>query len=233
VNLEQKGFEAVLPNAVLFYGPSGTGKTTIGKAVAEESGSRFIKMPLLLNNKAVVAKLIEKAELAEKNFKTDKRRTLIQINEFETLASKESGLTDKLKDFMKDCSKKYHCTLLLTTNNPSLIDQSLLTEDICPVKIPMGPANKEDTKAILQYYLNDKDIKDIDYDVLTNAIMKVQPNQAYSNSQIKKMAEDYIELNKGKTLTQQGLLCYINKKVPQLSKADLEKFKAAERKYSN
>lgn len=68
----------------MFYGPTGTGKTSIGVPLAQTTGSKFIQKGRIPRNTDVEALyhwLQSKAEEAEKLYKEKGRHTIIQINE--------------------------------------------------------------------------------------------------------------------------------------------------------
>lgn len=178
--------EEEVPNILLFYGPSGSGKTEIGKAIAEDTGSRFRVIKLGMGNENKTLTMIKKQmEQAEEAYQKDRRYTAIQMNEFDDFLDDNPKLLDEFLDFTQNCAKKYHTTLFLTTNNPLSINKQIL--NFADVTVPMGAGKKEDIKGIVQYYVNNKEIAGYNLDEITEEFEKVKPDYAYSNAQIEKI----------------------------------------------
>lgn len=178
--------EEEIPNILLFYGPSGSGKTEIGKAIAEDTGSKFRVIKLGMGNENKTLTMIRKQmEQAEEAYQMDKRYTAIQLNEFDDFLDDNPQLLDEFLNLTKNCAKKYHTTLFLTTNNPLSINKQIL--NLTDVTVPMGAGKKEDIKGIVQYYVNNREIAGYNLDEITEEFEKVKPDYAYSNAQIEEI----------------------------------------------
>jgi len=242
IALERIGKTADVPGGILFFGPQGNGKTTFAEAFAGQLGCRLIKISPELNAKTNWNNLEKVAKQAQELFQQDGTRTVILINEFDNFASNDSknglkkvldaispaGVGDinvKLKKFIEECSKKYHCTVFATTNFPERISSELLGSGEF-YKAGLPPANIADASAVLRHYAEDFAEAGINYDELAEQILKNQPNEAFSNSKIKSVVMDLIKADKNKTrkITQEELRKSIESKGADISKQDLELF---------
>lgn len=181
---ERNGGKVKVPGGVIFFGPKGNGKTKFAEAFASQFDCELVK----ISPAEGFEKLKEEAKFAQKRFKNGRKRTIILMNEFEGFAPKDSSKTQKVKEFMKDCSDKYHCTLFVSSNFPDKIDESLLKGEIF-YKVAIPPANKENAAAILKHYAEEYADKDLNYDNLATSITQMQPKEAFSNGKIKSAVE--------------------------------------------
>lgn len=178
---------ANVPNAILFYGPTGCGKTSFAKALGEQSltNVKIINASAETeNNKEILKRIIDCAEQSKKDYaeSKDKTRTIIVINEFEYIAYPESDIIEELKEVIKDCSNKYKCTFFLTSNNPQDIDESFLSKDITPCKVALGFADKETAREIIEGYQKDTKSPIFNIDAIIDELFS--KNGFYSNAQI-------------------------------------------------
>ncbi len=205
----------------MFYGPFGNGKTTLAQALAQQVGIPVISVDHCSTNEET----IEKIENIAKNAK---ERTAILLDELDILAPKDSRTNGRLKQLMDKISSEYGCTLFATTNYPENIDRALLRDGRF-IKLGIPPADKENTKAVIEYYVKQsKNLSsDIDYNELANIVVKSQPNEAYSNDRIREIIQRISEeaIKTGKILTQKDLLDAINKSYPDIKEEDMDLFR--------
>ena len=149
---------ANVPNALLFFGPTGCGKTFFASALAEQTLSNVVNIDASKNfdyeqtfNEIKAA--AEKAKEDYEQSKDEKKRTIIIINEFDYIANPDSPILDKLKEFMASCSDKYKCTLFLTTNYPFDIDESITDDKITTAKFGISYADKATANKIIKGFL--------------------------------------------------------------------------------
>lgn len=214
----------IVPSTIMFYGPSGMGKTALGMAIAEDCGTRFITHNIGFSNpEKWLSKLNDKLKSATDLYKTTGRRTIIQINEIDDLANCQK-ITDDLAEIFTNSAKKYGCTFLLTTNNPLSVVSKIKqkTELFVPVDIP----TEEDIKEIIKIYLNKKEIKNFDIDEIANAFYTGQNEAIYSNAQI----ENIITRLLPPKCTQKEFLAIIKETNPCVSKEVIEKFNVEKEK---
>ena len=151
----EKRFSAnlnVVPNVVLFFGPTGVGKSTISQAVAEQTISNLEIIKVGKQSPATVIKRLheigQESKRAYENSGRDKKRTMVILDETNEMQfSWTPEHFRQLNEFLQDCSSKHKCTVFLTTNHPLDLEPELLSEDITPLKIPVPPPTKDDIKA--------------------------------------------------------------------------------------
>ncbi len=171
-----------VPNIVLFYGPSNNGKTTFAQALAEQSLSNIVTVSGGEDDAMELIKDYAEESLKNYNESTDKKRTIIVVNEAELLANECSFDIEKFKNFIKDCSSKYKCTLFLTSNTPLFIDNDILAQT--NFKVPVGTADRKTCKEIIVDNFNTLNIKpEGNIDNLVNAFF-VNPEKFYANGDI-------------------------------------------------
>lgn len=186
-----------IPNAILFYGPTGCGKTTFAKALAEETDCSFIEMKIRGRKQSdkedtFIENIEEKLALAQEKFLKTNKRTIILIDEFDRFFDKKSTSKDfvqYLKSLMECCSKENHVTLFLNTNDPLKIPEPLRNAHRTGIIVTLDPPNKDNMKAVLKYYLRDANQNDIDYDRIISKLTETYPDEVYSNSHLKKMMD--------------------------------------------
>jgi cell division protease FtsH len=194
--------KAKIPNVILFYGPTGTGKSSFTKAVAEQTYANIekIEKPSGLLNREEKLELImtQLKEFGAKSKKIyedsgqDKTRTVIILDECNSIITKKNKKVDDFINFLKNCSDEYKCTVLLTTNHPQDLHSDLLNKEVTPLKIPLGPPDLEDTKAVLEKIFN-REIKPI-FD-FSNVAQKLHsnPDMIYTNRDIDRICMKIFE----------------------------------------
>lgn len=230
IQKEEKGEKASVPGAVLFFGPTGNGKTAFAKAFANETGCKLVPMRLNINkqNKYELFEtaLVKKAYNAEENFKNTGKRTILFIDEFTKVGNEQSPIRKFLGKFLETCSEKYHCTVFAATNDPLNIKLPLTgNKSVFPYIISLDPPNKVNKTKILQHYLKDRLPENTNYDEIASHMENIEAKTGskFNIAQIK----EGMESGQEKDLSIEEVYKQIDSMTPAIDQASQEKYNNA------
>lgn len=133
-------------SSVIFYGPSGTGKTTLAKVIANVTSAQFCQINATISGKKEMAEIIEQAKM---NLAAYGKKTILFIDEIHRFNKAQ-------QDFLLPYVEDGTVTLVgATTENPyfevngALISRSTIYE--------LKPLDRQDVKTIILRAVTDKD----------------------------------------------------------------------------
>ena len=224
---ERSGHPANVPGGILFYGPQGNGKTLFANAFAEQLDCHKASIVLDVDEVANMTQLKKILEKAEEDYNADGRRTIIIIDEFDDFVMKHSRAESQLKSIMDNISQGYHATIFATTNFPEKLDDILIRAGRFDIKVPIAPADAEDTAEIVKFYAGDFADESVKYDEIAAEFLKCRPDEAYSNAKIESIIKSVISearaMGKNK-ISAKDLFAKIRESGADISKEAMSKF---------
>jgi len=133
-------------SSLVFFGPPGTGKTTLAFVIANETRSHFDALNAVVSNVAEIRKSIDRAK---KHFEIDQRKTILFIDEIHRFNKAQQDV------LMPDVEKGNPILIGATTHNPffsivsALLSRSLVFE--------LKPLESEDLKILLRRAASDRE----------------------------------------------------------------------------
>ena len=151
------GEKVDVPNAILFYGVTGVGKSTFALALAEQMMANIINIQCdsFDDENEQMAKILQAANKSKEVYETsgeEKQRSFLIIDEANELVE-----NNKFAQFLKDCSKKYKCTVFMTTNHPFDIPSSVL--DSIPLTVGLEPPDEQNLRIFVKKFITRAKIK--------------------------------------------------------------------------
>jgi transitional endoplasmic reticulum ATPase len=148
------------PKGILLFGPPGTGKTMLAKAVATESGANFIAV----RGPEILSKWVGESEKAIREIFRKARQaapTVIFFDEIDAIApirglSVDSGVTERIVNQllaeMDGIEKLENVVVIAATNRPDILDPALLRPGRFDRLIYVPPPDKSARVEILKVH---------------------------------------------------------------------------------
>jgi transitional endoplasmic reticulum ATPase len=159
------------PRGVLLFGPPGTGKTMLAKAVATESRANFIS----IKGPEVLSKWVGDSEKAVREIFKKARQVapcIVFLDEIDSLAPKRSissqnhvseRLVNQILTSMDGIEEMNGVIVLAATNRPDMLDPALLRTGRFDRLLFIGPPGPEERVAILRIHTKGMPLKkDVD-----------------------------------------------------------------------
>jgi transitional endoplasmic reticulum ATPase len=235
------------PKGILLFGPPGTGKTMLAKAVATESEANFIS----IRGPELFSRYVGESERAvRETFRKAKQATpaIVFFDEFDSIAptrgaSSDSGVTERVVsqiltelDGMEELK---NVVIIAATNRPDIVDPALLRPGRFDRLIYIAPPDVEARESIFNIHLNEKPMaNDVDIKELAEI------TEGYVGADIEAICREssmlalreFVSLGLDRELLEEQIKDLVIKKIhleraierirPTASKSKLEKFEA-------
>ncbi|MHB1507753.1 MAG: VCP-like ATPase [Cuniculiplasma sp.] len=172
-----KRFGIRSPKGFLLYGPPGSGKTLLAKAVANESNANFISV----KGPEVLSKWVGESEKAVREiFKKAKQvaPTIVFLDEIDSIAPKrggygDSGVTERIVNqlltSLDGVEVLQGVVVIGATNRPDILDNALIRAGRFDKMIYIPPPDKETRMKILEVHTKNMPLeKDVDLEKLSD-----------------------------------------------------------------
>ncbi len=155
---------------VLLYGPQGTGKTLLAKAVATESEANFIS----IKGPEIMSKWVGESEKAIREIFKKARQSspcIVFLDEIDSIAPRRgantnSGVTDRIVNqlltSMDGMDALEGVVVIAATNRPDIVDPALLRPGRFDRLIYIGPPDEESRFKILKIHTSKMPLENVD-----------------------------------------------------------------------
>ena len=172
-----KRFGIRSPKGFLLYGPPGSGKTLLAKAVANESNANFISV----KGPEVLSKWVGESEKAVREISKKAKQvapTIVFLDEIDSIAPKrggygDSGVTERIVNqlltSLDGVEVLQGVVVIGATNRPDILDNALIRAGRFDKMIYIPPPDKETRMKILEVHTKNMPLeKDVDLEKLSD-----------------------------------------------------------------
>jgi transitional endoplasmic reticulum ATPase len=229
---ERHGVER--PNAIVLFGPPGTGKTTFAKGIASRLGWPFVEIE---PSELVVEGIEHEGRLLARAFERllELPSAVVFVDEVEDIASirhQERRVSPSVtNEFLKQIPRfrgAPHHLLVCATNGVGTLDPAFLRPGRFDYVLPVGPPDGAAREAIWRRYVAEITDRDVDVEALVEASTYFTP--ADIEFAARKAAQSAFEREvfegSGARATTDDFLDAIRQSRPTLSQEMIEVFKA-------
>lgn len=231
VREEQSGKSPDIFGSILFFGPYGNGKTYMTKNIAAETGCKLVQIKTRSGEtryKHFMDELKKQAEESESRFEQTGQRTVIFVDEIDKVIGKNSPISKEFEEFIKTCSKKYHCSVFASTNSPSILSVDMNNPEIFPVRMSIDIPDDENMEKVLEHYLKGAQDEPLDYSEIAKELREIEDNTGsrLNNSQIFDICCEMITQLGALNIKQKAIINYLKNTdiTPVLDKESVEYF---------
>ncbi len=183
------------PRGILLEGPPGTGKTSIGRALAKEAGCKFF----YANGSDFDAKFVgEGAKAIGELFKVARENSpsIIFIDEIDTIAKKRTGeesrfhsqtLTKFLTELDGFLQSDDSVVVIATTNKRDHMDEAVLRFGRFGIEVKIDNPDQESRKRILSLYISKIKLSDKVHQYEVNEL--AAKAEGFSGADLKKVVQ--------------------------------------------
>jgi len=192
-----KHMDASPPKGILLYGPSGTGKTLLAKAVAHEAQANFISV----KGPEFLSKWVGESERAVRETFRKARQAapcIVFFDELDSIAPNRGTGSDakvtervisQILTEMDGLEELHNVTVIAASNRPDLIDPALLRPGRFSRHILIPPPDEAARKAIFRIHLQGKPVsQDVDIGRLASR------TDTYSGAEIANVVNEAVML---------------------------------------